>query len=186
MAVVIQATLDPVMLGRVQGQLIRVRNGALRATAFAINDVLASARTQITRGVRSEINIKLKSLMRRIKLVKASEKRTYGGLFINEGRPPNLISFGAKQNKKGVTYKIGKSGPRQFIRSAFVNKANGAALVMQRTGAKRYPIKLLPGPSITEFIKQKKIDDTAVAMIREKLPGRIEAQIDRLIEQANR
>ena len=69
----------------------------------------------------SEVAIKQAEIRKGIRIVKASTRRLRADVFITGKRIP-LIKFGAKQNKKGVSYRIGKGSKRTSVPGAFITQ----------------------------------------------------------------
>jgi hypothetical protein len=92
------------------------------------------------------------------------------------GRIP-LRDFGARQNKSGTSYKIGR-GKRGFVAGAFqgpkpgVMKASWRGRVFKRVGAGRLPIIQLFGPSpwgvsIKNDLKKPTVKATRIELIKQ-------------------
>lgn len=115
----------------------------------SVNKVAVKARTRIVRRVASEITVKQKDLRsRNVKLKKANYTTQTATISITGKRIP-LIQFRAKQTKKGVTYKIKKTGGRKKIPHAFITAMDsGHRGAFRRKGTSRLPIVELFGPSI--------------------------------------
>lgn len=91
------------------------------AIARAINHVAAKAKTQASRDIRQEYNVKAKDLKSAIYINKAT--RNYlEGTIIATGRPLPIMGFAARQTKKGVTVDV--MGQRKLIRGSFMATMN--------------------------------------------------------------
>ena len=60
---------------------------------------------------------------------------------------PSLKEFKAKQVKKGVSYRISKSGKRKTINGAFINQKMGGHVFKRKTKA-RFPLSKMHGVSV--------------------------------------
>ena len=134
------------MLSGVKGAIPKVMSRAVNRTA-------ESARTQIVRRLAGLVNLKQKIIRDSITLSKASRRNWVATVGINTKRIP-LINFGARQNKKGLSYVIAKQSGRRQIRSAFIaTMSSGHRGAFKRKGPDRLPIMELRGPSLSEFFK---------------------------------
>ena len=97
----------------------------------------------------------------------------------NDGRI-NIGYFGARQTKKGVSYKVSKSKGRKTIDGAFrIAKYNGK--VYKRKGSARLPLKGVYGPSPWGvFVVGKKVEPST-----QEIEAELKKQIDRRIRFIN-
>ena len=87
-----------------------------------------------------------------------------------------LKEFGARQTKKGVSYKISKKGKRETITSGFVSNKLGDH-VFVRVGKSRLPLRKPMGPSPWGvFVRQKMKPE-----VQEQVEVELEKQLDRRI-----
>jgi len=87
--------------------------------ARAINHTLGKAKTEASRQIRQEYNMKAGSVKEALDVIKTDRIKMTGYIRANA----KLIAarhFAPKQTKKGVSIKILKSGPRKLIKSAFM------------------------------------------------------------------
>jgi len=184
MAIATEIVIDEAQLNGLLAQLKGVKTSAAKLMVGAINDTLKAGKSQLARDVVSRINIKSKSFKKRIKVERASIATMFGKLRLKEYAPPNIASYGAipkqpeKKNRRGLSYKVFKGGPRIRVKDAFMAKArHGAIIAFRREGKARYPINPVYSPSINEIIKQQKIDEYTLSFMREKLPDRIRGRL---------
>lgn len=200
MAVVPEIIIDQAQLDRVQANLAGIKNGARKAVAGAINDVLLTSRTNLARGVRDKVVVKYGRVLRQIKLNRATPENIAASIRIDDKDRPGLKSFGARQTRSGVTYRISKTGGRKKIASAFeargrpprgsvgisaagIDDSSRAIRIFRRAGKKRLPLLDLKGPSVNRVIKKNDIDADVANQMRTKLPGRIDARMSVMIER---
>lgn len=128
-----------------------------REIAVAVNATSRKTVSIWAKEVSKEVATAQKNIKATIKVSKkaaASEARSPTAVVTQKktGRIP-LRDFGARQNKKGTTYKISKGGKRGFVAEAFqgpkpgVMKASWRGRVFKRVGQGRLPIIQLFGPS---------------------------------------
>ena len=134
-----------------------------RAQARALNRTAENLRTEAGREIRKEYNVTLRGVRQasRIRRALASSKFPRAEVSFS-GRPINLVEFGAKQNRKGVTVRVKVRGGRKLIESAFLQTIKGGQNagkkgVFRRTGKARYPIRFLPSISIPQMTEVKSV-----------------------------
>jgi hypothetical protein len=160
-----------------------------KATASALNKVVAQAKTAMSREIRAEFVLPAKTVGDSLRISRA---RASGGRYNLEAtlssisrpgkRGLNLIHFQARQTSNGVSFKVRKNGPRKTIPGAFI--ANDGRTVFIRTGqAKRRmrsglsagrlkePIKALTTVDLQGMFKTKRINARVVAAIESKFPA---------------
>ncbi len=115
------------------------------ALSRAMNRSAKVAQTAALRRVRDQWNIKAKDIKKKTKIQRATVTNPVY-VFSFKSSPINLIEFGARQLKKGVSYKIQKERKKLGERS-FINKSRGHKYVFVRESKERYPI--MPYFSIT-------------------------------------
>ena len=148
---------------------------AAKATASALNKVVAQAKTAMSREIRAEFVMPAAKVNKALSINKAKVSQ---GRFSMEaslesprkrGRSLNLANFDARQTKRGVTFKIKLGGARQLIPGSFL--INGGKTVMIRMGKKRLPIKALQTIDVASMFNTRRINAKVVQMIEAKLPG---------------
>ncbi len=88
-----------------------------RAVAVALNRTAAKVKSGASREIRKEYKIRAKDISKDMRLSKAAAQKLKAGV-ISIGRPIPIMSFGARQTKKGVTANI--SGTRKRFPGAFI------------------------------------------------------------------
>lgn len=140
-------------------RLIAVLNGVPklinRELKTAVNASAKVTRSRMNKTIRQKIQVNIKAVNKVLKIestaTEASLSSTVG--IKKDGRIP-LKEFNAKQNKKGVSYKISKEAGTKTIAGAFQGpKPNQRKIswqnnVFKRVGKARLPIVKLYGPSI--------------------------------------
>jgi hypothetical protein len=87
------------------------------AVARAINHTIAKAKTGASRDIRGEYKVKAKDLSGKLAISKATRVSQTGMIRVS-AKPLPIVSFGARQTRKGVSVKI--TGKRKVIKSAFI------------------------------------------------------------------
>jgi hypothetical protein len=161
-----------------QGNTKRLR----REMAIAVNATSKKTVAIWAKEVSKEVATAQKNIKATIKVSKkaaASESKSPTAVVTQRktGRIP-LRDFGARQNKKGATYKISKGGKRGFVAGAFqgpkpgVMKASWRGRVFKRVGTGRLPIIQLFGPSpwgvsIKNNLKKPTVKATKIELIKQ-------------------
>jgi DNA-binding transcriptional regulator YiaG len=155
-----------------------------RVIMRGINRTVTPARTQISRELRKEINIKAGDLNEKINVRRATMSRWEARIELSTYRIP-LLDFGARQTAEGVTYKIKKSGARELIPSAFIaTMSSGHRGVFKRLYKQRLPIQEKFGPSIgIVFQRSEQLVKTVTADAMTNLEKNIDAQVKYLLSQ---
>jgi hypothetical protein len=154
-----------------------------KATARAINKATALGRTEMARAIRDEFMLTVSKVREKLKVRRAYAVKGQlvisGELFstdkLGEPRAINLINFGARQTKRGVTMKIKRGGPRVLLRRAFIG--NKGRTVFERKGAKRLPIKPLQTIDVPQMFNTRRINLRVRARIEAALPELVEREL---------
>jgi hypothetical protein len=93
-------------------------------------------------------------------------------------KPITLMSYGAKQVAKGLSFRILKDGGRKLIRGGFIAKN----LPFRRVSRKRLPIEAKFGPSVADMLNNPKV----VAPLGAAFVTRATKELQRLIDRAFR
>lgn len=144
--------------------------------AAAINATAKKTKLDIGRTVRETINIKKKESEEPLKIVtKAGKDSLSSTVQLRKTRRLPLKSFGARQDKKGVSYKISKQGGRKRINGAFVWKARGLAFI--RAGKSRLPIIHLKGVSAWGVFAKNDLTPAQLKASKTELAKQIDRRI---------
>ena len=172
----------------VQRQIEALREDiARKATASAVNKVVAQAKTAMSREIRAEFNISAGKVNESLRVTRATAK---GGLLNIEatldsprkrGRSLNLINFmersismaqARKRGKLGtlnqLRVQIKRNGGKKALGSAFIG--NKGRTVFVRIGKARLPIKALQTIDVASMFNTKRVNAKVLAMIEAKFP----------------
>ena len=165
----IEVKLDEKRLAEVQRMLAGIPRAMPKVMSRGVNKTVTKARTDLTNRLAGKVALKKKFIRENIFMRKASYKRWQATLTLGWW-PINLKHFSARQTKKGVTYKIDKTGKRQLLTHAFILEqfggnvfrrvTKGGGLVDRIKAAfgkdapeqlvGRLPIEVRKGPSLKE------------------------------------
>lgn len=174
------------------GQLERLKTATRRAKkkfqielSAAINATAKKTRLEIGRDVRSVIALKKAESEKPLKIVtKATPAVPSSTVSLRKTPRLGLRHFGARQDKKGVSYKIAKAGGRQRVDGAFQGprpgliKASWKGNAFKRTGAARLPIVQMRGVSAYGAYLKNKFSPKQVVRINAELAKQLERRIN--------
>lgn len=157
-----------------------------RELATAVNATAKATKRQMAKEVTQELAVPQKVVVATLKETrKATKAELKAAVRINKTGRISLKEFGARQNKKGVSYKISKSQGRKFVPGAFQGPKPGAISAkwrghaFKRVGKSRLPIVKLKGPSpFGVFVKRgatPKVVDFADAELEKQVKRRVRA-----------
>lgn len=166
-----------------------------KVVSAALNKVAAKAKTQMTREIASEFNIKQSEISARLRIIRA--KRDLRSWYVildpfasarsyaRKGTTLNLIRFveksvtlaeGKRRRKSGtlnqLRFQIKKTGGKVTLKDAFIatNKRTGGTAVFKRVGNGRYPIQAKQTIDIPSMFNTRRINARVVARIKQELP----------------
>lgn len=121
-----------------------------------LNDVGSKVRTQSTKAVRQRYNIKAKTIKDNMKIKRSRYNDLGFAMQIESGRR-NIIHFGARQTKRGVSVRVKKSSGTKVVKGGFIG--NNGRTVFKRVKDKRLPIKALKTLSIPQMFNKEVLSD---------------------------
>ena len=157
------------------------RNSLPKVMSRGLNRTATEARTRASRLLSQKIGVKVKDIRERVTLQRASYSKWRSFVKISRRRIP-LISFGARQTKKGVTYK--KEGERVLIRHAFkATMKSGHTGIFKRKFSSRLPISELRGPSLGQvFVGAPEAADAIYRESMQRLGKNIHDQVRMILK----
>lgn len=155
-----------------------------REIATAINATKKKVASQVAKEITKELATSQKVVKEQINARdKANAQKLSATVTLKKSQRIALREFGARQNKKGVSYKISKTKGRKLIPGAFQGPRPGAVKVSWRghvfirVGKPRLPIRRLSGPSPWGVYVKGGRDP----MIRREAREELRKQVDRRI-----
>ena len=128
----------------VEKMLRGLKNGANKVLVRAINKTATPVKRVALRSMAKDLRLTQKSVAKSVKLDRATWRLKRATITVTGRRIP-IIDFGARQVKKGVTYK-GRGGGRKLIPGAYIATMESKG-VFKRIGRERGPNRELLGPS---------------------------------------
>lgn len=201
-------------LTQVEHLLADVKNGSKKALTVALNKTLVTVNAQAAKTVGTDLALTAKRIKKDFRMKKASYSNIAGS-FSSKGVPIGLASFGAKQTKKGVSFKVKRKGKRTLIKHAFLAKGKSNFYTKQHVwwrgkiykkpvnpkmkyGALprkyRFPessdkknrgIQRLTGPRIEDILSKSEILGPLEKLGAEKFQANLGTQIDSILRRHN-
>ncbi len=118
----------------------------------ALNRTLQRSRTKMTNVISEKLNLRKKIIREQISIQKANKNIGLIGKLTVKHKPVPLIEYNAKQNRKGVSFKVFKDRPRQLVRHAFISfgKRSIQSVFRREYGVSRLKIKPLYGTTVKD------------------------------------
>lgn len=159
-----------------------------RAQRSAVSRTLTQSRTQISRQVREHLALKAKRVNEALDIRRpARHADPVAGRIKISPKPIPLKEYGARQVRKGVSYRMFRQGDRSRNRNAFiVGSLGGHAFV--RAGKARLPIKKLYGPSVLWSVERQlpAIEKRVEGILEKNLSDRLEWEVKKYYRRAAR
>lgn len=173
---------------RAMKELARIKNGAPRALAAAINKTLPGVRTDIRREVQQRYTAKAGKIGKSIKISKRASPSDLTGVVAGNYKPIPLIDF--KVSPKTITNPRPAGGLKvevikgesKMLPHAFIAPLGGTMQIAERVGKQRFPIKVLYGPSAIAAIQ----DDAVFARLNQAAADRLEKNLDHEIDRLDK
>jgi hypothetical protein len=152
--------------------------------AAAINETAKNHRLRQGRNVRDVVNIKKAQIESKITISKASDVSPQARVFFKSSEREGLQHFAARQNRRGVSYKISTKKGRGTVVGAFMGPRPGQLApklhggVFKRTGSARLPIVKLYGVSPYGAYVKNDFEQIDVAFSADYLKNQIERRIN--------
>lgn len=152
--------------------------------AIAVNATAKKTKGAISKEIRNELATKKTAVDKTLKIkTKATASSLSSTVRVEETRRIPLRDFGARQTKRGVSYKISKTTGRKTVLGAFqgpkpgVMKASWKGNVFKRAGKARLPIVKLMGVSPWGVFVKKGLTQPSIAEATAELKKQIERRI---------
>lgn len=176
------------------------REVADKATARALNATIAQARTQMSREIRSEYMVDTRFVSQRLRIKRASfvgARLDLEAVLDAQDKPrsANVIRFGAKKVRDGVSVKIKRGGQRKLIRNAFIGNKGRTVFTRvagTKMGSRRYggkhgeqiePVQTIDLP---QMFNAKRINAAVVAAMQARFPAIFQRELAFILSGFNR
>jgi hypothetical protein len=201
---VIEIQINAKQLKRLREAVSKSKKSIKKELAGAINATSKKTKLQVGRDIRKTVNLKKDEAERPLSLrATATETNLVAVVSLKKTKRLGLRHFGAKQDNRGVSYKISKAGGRSRINGAFQGpkpgvikmswKGNvfvrvGPAQKMTKgryAGKMRQPIQQRFGVSAFGAYAKNDLEGPQVKEINKELSKQMERRINLNILRAN-
>lgn len=139
-----------------------------------------ASKTEFSRAARAIYNVKNSSFQRNFGVTKPDQSRL-SYTVLGEKKGINIVSFGARQNRKGIVVQIRKGAGNRLIKGGFFPSSGAKSGVpLKRDGKPRLPVSVLYGPSVADMLASKPVRGPAVETTRTRLSDDITKRINRI------
>jgi hypothetical protein len=180
----ISIEIDAKQLKALQKAVERSGKKFAKELAGAINAVSKKTKLQIGRDIRATVAIPKAEAEKPLSIRgTATEQNLSATVTLKKTKRLGLRHFGARQDKRGVSYKIDKQGGRKRVQGAFqgprpgVQKMSWKGNAFKRVGASRLPIVMLKGVSAYGAYAKNELSGPQVEAINAELTKQMERRI---------
>ena len=180
----IEIKIDAKQLKALRESVGKAKSKFGRELAASVNAVGKKTKLDIGRNVRETIAIKKDESEKPLRIsAKATAENPQVTVSLGKTKRLGLRHFGARQDKRGVSYKISKKGGRQRVNGAFQGPKPGAIKMswkgnaFKRVGKERLPIVHLRAVSAFGAFAKNNFEKPMVKNIREQLAKQMDRRI---------
>ena len=184
--------INATQLNRLSEAVQAAKKSMPKELAAAINAVSKKTKLQMGRDIRSTVNLQKDEAEKPLSIrAEATAQSLQEIVSLRKTKRLGLRHFGAKQDKSGVSYKIGKKGGRQRVDGAFMGPKPGAIRVkwkgnaFKRVGNKRLPIVQIKGVSAFGAYVKNNLEVPQAQVVTAELTKQIERRINLNVLRAN-
>lgn len=188
----IEIQINARQLKRLREAVGKSKKSIKKELAGAINATSKKTKLQVGRDIRKTVNLKKDEAERPLSIrATATEANLVAVVSLKKTKRLGLRHFGARQDKRGVSYKISKTGGRSRVNGAFqgprpgVMKMSWKGNAFKRVGKERLPIVMLKGVSAFGAYAKNDLEGPQVKEINKELSKQMERRINLNILRAN-
>lgn len=145
-----------------------------RAIGAAVKKTVEKGRAEMARQITGEFNIRAGDARSQLKIwyergggaVQVARLQAFGRRRGHTSR--NVMVFGARPSKDGVSVQIKRTGGRKVIKGAFIG--NKGRTVFMRVGRRRLPIKAVETIDVPQMFNARRINAAVVKKIQSDFP----------------
>jgi hypothetical protein len=172
-------------------EITAIKGGLPRALMRAINRTLDASERRELEVVRDETGLPLKRVKGTFS-VRRAQMLDLEGQVVSRGYRVPLIHFQTKPKKVtkkrppvGVSALVRKYEGFRVFPGTFLGKwPQGQPNVLERTGRKRFPVRIVRGPSVPEVLGDDAAYSAIVPFAQARLVARLQHEIKHLIRSA--
>jgi hypothetical protein len=184
--------IDKSQMSRLTAAVIASGKKMSKEIAGTLNAVSKKTKLEMGREIRKRVAIPKDEVERPLKIkAQASPGSLVAVVSLKKTPRLGLRHFGARQDKRGVSYKIGKTGRRGRVDGAFMGPKPGAVKIswrgnaFKRVGRSRLPIVKLLGVSAYGAYKKNELAGPQLKAIEDELSKQMERRINLNILRAS-
>ena len=190
MSISIEINAD--QLNRLSHAAIGAKKSLTKELAAAINAVSKKTKLEMGREIRATVNLKKDEAEKPLSIRAAASPQSLQAVVSLKKTPRlGLRHFGARQDKRGVSFKISKRGGRGRVDGAFMGPKPGAVKTswrgnaFKRVGSGRLPIIQIKGVSAFGAYVKNNLTGPQVEAVNAELTKQIERRINFNVLRAN-
>lgn len=190
MSISIEINAD--QLNRLSHAAIGAKKSLTKELAAAINAVSKKTKLEMGREIRATVNLKKDEAEKPLSIRAAASPQSLQAIVSLKKTPRlGLRHFGARQDKRGVSFKISKRGGRGRADGAFMGPKPGAVKTswrgnaFKRVGSGRLPIIQIKGVSAFGAYVKNNLAGPQVEAVNAELTKQIERRINLNVLRAN-
>ena len=179
-------------LKRLSHAAIGAKKSLTKELAAAINAVSKKTKLEMGREIRATVNLKKDEAEKPLSIRAAASPQSLQAVVSLKKTPRlGLRHFGARQDKRGVSFKISKRGGRGRVDGAFMGPKPGAVKTswrgnaFKRVGSGRLPIIQIKGVSAFGAYVKNNLAGPQVEAVNAELTKQIERRINLNVLRAN-
>lgn len=188
----IEIEIDAKQLNKLREAVGKAKKSFGKELAGAINAVSKKTKLQIGRDIRATVAMKKDEAERPLSIrATATPENLKAIVTLKKTKRLGLRHFGARQDKRGVSYKISKTGGRKRVDGGFQGPKPGVMRVkwkgnaFKRVGASRLPIVQLKGVSAFGAYAKNELAGPQVEAIQSELTKQMDRRINLNVLRAN-
>lgn len=176
--------IDAVRLKQLREATDKAKKKFSKELAAAINAVSKKTKLEIGRDIRATVALKKEESEKPLSIRgQATEQNLKAIVTLKKTKRLGLRHFGARQDKRGVSYKISKKGGRSRVDGAFTGPKPGVVKIswqgnaFKRIGKARLPIVQLKGVSAYGAYAKNELSGPQVEAIEKELAKQMDRRI---------
>jgi len=148
------------------------------ALTRSLNRAATSVKTEASRTIREELNLKAGAVSKSIHVGRASAGSPEASIRIAGKQVPLIGFIGTRQVRKGVSVKVKRSGSRKVIAHAFIAtmKSGHRGVFTRDKGAGRLPISEMFSIAVQQALKGANIEKL-LTLARNRIRTELKSQI---------
>lgn len=183
----IDLSVKPSQIKRIEAALGSKAKQVPRKVASAVNKTATRTKGFMAKEVSKELALTQKNIKSTISIPERATPNNLGvKIVLRESKKIPLRDYGARQTKRGVSYKISRRGSRKLVEKGFqgptpnIRKVSWRGRVFARVGESRLPIVQLYGPSPWGAFNKNKMRRPVLKLAKKQLRKELAEQVRRI------